>query len=686
LVYQAGRCASYLIVFPIVMRIFIHNVDTYLGKVLVNELRKADGGYHRIFGTVKQSADQAPKVVKRILSRDDLKRANKMIETIQSCKVVVVDLFNCTLEDIIFMMKALKVDATQSPPKQLGELESDITFVLISSAMVWADTKAAPESNGGVLRSEDFPQRKPRSGTKYEQWKEMEDLVLSGFNREGSTVKALVVGAGVLYGEGEDALGTFFKDAWCGDMNHHVILGSGTNRIPTVHSRDLARLVRHIMDNGNIVAAETPYFLAVDQPQTGEEGKSMPSTQAEIIKSIVDEMCDPFDVPHVEEWPKIDPEKDDVEALTYLQEVLSLDIVMEPCAQMFDPEAPVFGDLPPWGYKEGLVKNIRKIADEFCKERKLRCMKILIGGPPCSGKSTLGRNVAEHFRLPHHELPREGFEALVDTLSTRVCRYRGYALDAGLMGFAEVERLFRFDIEVTNDDDEEPPPPNEEEGEEPPPKQYTRQLYEEICPSYVVVLEAPRGLCEGRFRQARGADKIADFEKEMIIYSENNLVDGVHSLSDFFQELAKCSVLNIPVAGKDEEDIFESTRIYMEREGRPLNYLPSEEEVSQSLLAQRAERRAAQLLEQEAESERLVESSGGAWQAESRRQSERMAISSQHLKDHQQLKAIPLREYLMEYMIPTLTEGLIEVCKVLPDNPTDYLADYLENHSAGVNA
>merc|ERR1712032_514042 len=42
-----------------------------------------------------------------------------------------------------------------------------------------------------------------------------------------------------------------------------------------------------------------------------------------------------------------------------------------------------------------------------------------------------------------------------------------------------------------------------------------------------------------------------------------------------------------------------------------------------------------------------------------------------------EVRAMPLRNYLMENVIPTLTEGLLEVCKVQPDDPVDYLAEWL---------
>lgn len=39
--------------------------------------------------------------------------------------------------------------------------------------------------------------------------------------------------------------------------------------------------------------------------------------------------------------------------------------------------------------------------------------------------------------------------------------------------------------------------------------------------------------------------------------------------------------------------------------------------------------------------------------------------------------ALPLRNFLMSNVMPTLTEGLLEVCKTRPDDPVDFLAEYL---------
>merc|ERR1711972_315759 len=109
-------------------------------------------------------------------------------------------------------------------------------------------------------------------------------------------------------------------------------------------------------------------------------------------------------------------------------------------------------------------------ADEFTTERKLRAMKVLIAGPPASGKSTLAKAISEHFKIPHLDQGSKGVDDLMIELSSNVCRYRGYVLDSRGMDFDQVEKLFRYDVELPPAEDAEPP-----EGEEVPPKRFDRR-------------------------------------------------------------------------------------------------------------------------------------------------------------------------------------------------------------------
>jgi len=46
------------------------------------------------------------------------------------------------------------------------------------------------------------------------------------------------------------------------------------------------------------------------------------------------------------------------------------------------------------------------VKEEFCKKRGLKPVKILVTGPPGSGKSFYGLQLSEHFNVPHIHLKK----------------------------------------------------------------------------------------------------------------------------------------------------------------------------------------------------------------------------------------------------------------------------------------
>mmetsp|Transcript_17947 Transcript_17947/g.41872 ORF Transcript_17947/g.41872 Transcript_17947/m.41872 type:complete len:793 (+) Transcript_17947:107-2485(+) len=781
------------------MRIFIHGVNTYLGKVLVQELRKAEGGFHRVFGTAVGDRSGVPATVKRLVSRDDPKKSKKMIETIQSCRLVVVDLQNCTLDDLHFIIAALKVDSKASPPRPTGELETDVTFVLISSLMVWAETKievpkaealpaadsaeaaadaeaeaaagedgeegeaeqteaqepaaeedekpaadeeAAQAEDGegeddeekppppvvrpeGLIRDSDFRARVPLKGSRYESWRDMEELVMNCFNREESKVKAFITAGGVFYGCGEETFAQLFKDAWLGVLEPAA--GDSDNHVPTVHIKDMARLVRAVGFDTELNPLEQPYFIGVDQPPVSEgpAGFPKPPTKAQLLQGLIDELsgkpvqqdsqtakpaggvnpalgtADRPPAPaettstFVSKFHSKDKFSESKGKPIELDEALNLNLWVEASSKMLAEGFAEDCEPAGWFSKPGLVSNVASVAAEFTAERQLRAMKVIVSGPPASGKTTLAASIAAHFNIPHLDLGSRSMDECIAAINSKVCHYRGYVLECQGHGHDEMDTLFRYDKEVEPDEDEEeeeePPPPEdeEEEGEEPrerppKPKPTVRTLSETLCPEFAIVLQAPEPFCRARWQGAGNRGSLDDFASTYQQYAEANLTEGSDCFADFFQEIAKIPVLNLPVMGKDQEDIVESARIYMERSGRPFNYLKPGEEVASAILAKRAERDEEEAQRAAAEGDLAQQKEGAARQGESWRQAERLKVIEQHIEKRQEVEGMPLRDFLMKYAVTHLTEGLIEMCKVLPEDPVDYLANYLDNCAANV--
>ena len=46
-----------------------------------------------------------------------------------------------------------------------------------------------------------------------------------------------------------------------------------------------------------------------------------------------------------------------------------------------------------------------------------------------------------------------------------------------------------------------------------------------------------------------------------------------------------------------------------------------------------------------------------------------------------EIKKMPFRNYLMEFVVPTLNESLLEVSNIIPNDPVELLAEYLYQRS-----
>jgi len=115
------------------MRIFINNVDSYVGKALCADLRSVLGQENRIFGTLQAEGEEASAdLVKNLGLKRAVSKADnaKYLEDVLSCSLIIFDLHSSTADEVEAIIKHIK----------LAKLSHETTFVLISSVNVWAKT------------------------------------------------------------------------------------------------------------------------------------------------------------------------------------------------------------------------------------------------------------------------------------------------------------------------------------------------------------------------------------------------------------------------------------------------------------------------------------------------------------------------------------------------------------------
>ena len=118
-------------------------------------------------------------------------------------------------------------------------------------------------------------------------------------------------------------------------------------------------------------------------------------------------------------------------------------------------------------------------------------------------------------------------------------------------------------------------------------------------------------------------------------------------------------------------------RIYAERFGRPYNYLKSNNELNAERETYLIEEE-AKAKQQEQEQKKVEDEKVKAYKAQLEKLAdERMKDVMVHMQELESTDGLTMRQFLMKYIIPVLAEGMIEVWKVQPLDPVDYLAEYI---------
>lgn len=349
-------------------------------------------------------------------------------------------------------------------------------------------------------------------------------------------------------------------------------------------------------------------------------------------------------------------------------------------------------------------------------------MRACVLGPPASGKSSIVAALCKHYKLHHIKIKdviSEAIEALEksaaradadenedddgkaqedqelldsineskesnngriedqyiirfyrDKLHSMPCQNQGFILD----GFPKTEEQAK---ELFAADDEE----EQEENSKIPV--YDKATMPEVVLSLDApddflkqrVMNLPEGVVAGTHNTESGLNRrLAEFRS---LNEEDNTV------LNYFDEL-EIHPEHIDITKETNENNSSTIEQIIKIMGEPRNYGPTPEELAE---AEKAETEKRLKKEQEEKQEREMKELAEAKQREEQekewaRRLEEVKKQELELLENQ---AIPLRNYLMKHVMPTLTQGLIECCKVRPDDAIDYMAEYLFRNNPQVD-
>lgn len=641
----------------------------------------------KVSGTVKNAKSyRRPAFIEEIFQG---KSRSELFEHLKEMNVIIYDITSDPeqIDEAVWVCQTLE--------SMINELEHPMTFILLSSIMTWDKTQ--PNEDDVPFSDDEFRRRRPHPN--FREHHSAEKIVTKLGLTDKKKLLTYVVATGLTYGMEENVFHYLFKSAWH-NAAEVPVYGKGANFLPTIHVVDLAAVLQNLADR----PLKTRYVVATD-------------TSKDPLIRLSRKVSQTLGTGKIKTFEQEDAMLNrDVTQSDY--DMLATNMQFEP---MFIKEQMNIK----WHCENGLAENIVKVVEEYRRQRNLLPIKICVLGPPASGKTTIARQLAEEYRLHHLQIKdviedtKNELEQLVkrseqdqneeeideedmdDSMGERVeearallerlednrreskdgrlddelltsifkhkmssapCQNQGYVLDGYPKTFDQATNLFG----ASGDEEEEAA-----EDKKPP-------VNERLIPEFVFILEASNDYLRQRImhlpEKVVAGTHNTELEFKRRLKSYHDLGDDGHP-TKFFDDVDRpAEVLKI------DEDRSTNYRAIvekiMERVKQPHNYgpTPEEQEVTkrkennEKEKRQREEREERERDEQDATNDRMKKQKEWSNKLEQIKRDEFQMLDTQ---------SAPLRTYLMTHVMPTLTKALIECCQVRPEDPVDFVAEYL---------